>query len=123
MGHALGMWHTHQRPDRDDYVIIEWDNIAYGAEYNFDKLQIQITTDDAPYDYGSVMHYSTQLRADRTFSDDICMHMSNNKSIKNTPRLDASSYDTCDRGDPVISELDSLTAVTPPLGVRIQVGK
>ena len=37
--------------------------------------------------------------------------------------VDASSYDTYGGGGPVVSEPDSLTAVTPHLGVQIQVGE
>jgi len=55
--HALGWWHEQSRKDRDDYVIINRDNIYDGMAYNFDKNEM----DDrysGPYDYASVMHYS-----------------------------------------------------------------
>ena len=29
-GHAIGYYHEHNRPDRDDTVEIMWDNIVYG---------------------------------------------------------------------------------------------
>ena len=29
--HALGFFHEHQRPDRDAYVKVNWDNIVDGS--------------------------------------------------------------------------------------------
>ncbi len=54
--HALGFDHEHCRPDRDDYVTINWDLISkdwwgqYGKNYNINSL-------GTDYDYNSVMHY------------------------------------------------------------------
>lgn len=55
IGHALGLWHEHQRSNRDDYVTILTDNIQPDMLYNFD---IQATTNYGAYDFDSLMHYS-----------------------------------------------------------------
>ncbi len=56
--HSLGFWHTQSRPDRDNYVTINWnciDSKPDDMSHNFDKHN------DAgyygPYDFTSVMHY------------------------------------------------------------------
>ena len=36
--HALGFWHEHMRPDRDDYVKINFENVDLQYENNFAKL-------------------------------------------------------------------------------------
>lgn len=56
--HTLGMWHTPSRWDRDDYVIVVWENIIPGREYNFRKrIHDDTTLLGFPYfDYGSIMN-------------------------------------------------------------------
>ncbi|XP_031658184.1 high choriolytic enzyme 1-like isoform X4 [Oncorhynchus kisutch] len=55
--HALGLHHEHTRPDRDQYVTIQWDNVVPGKQENF-KVK-KGDTQDLPYDYDSIMHYGT----------------------------------------------------------------
>ena len=58
IGHAIGFYHEHSRHDRDDYVIIHWDNIEQDKIYNFRELnKDEATTLGLPYDVHSVMHY------------------------------------------------------------------
>lgn len=60
IGHALGFWHEHTRPDRDNYVRIVTANIESGKEHNFDmRSTSEVDSLGSPYDYGSVMHYKT----------------------------------------------------------------
>lgn len=56
LGHALGLFHEHNRRDRDNFVTINTNNIQDDMEHNFEL------EDDSgsygPYDFDSVMHYS-----------------------------------------------------------------
>ncbi|XP_055344801.1 uncharacterized protein LOC129592723 isoform X2 [Paramacrobiotus metropolitanus] len=55
--HALGMFHEHSRPDRDEYVTVLPENIRKGVDpRNFDKLPLMVTY-GVPYDLDSIMHY------------------------------------------------------------------
>jgi hypothetical protein len=56
IGHAVGLWHEQSREDRDDHVVIRWENIAASSRHNFDQ-HITDGDDVGGYDYGSVMHY------------------------------------------------------------------
>ncbi len=61
MLHTIGFYHQQSSYDRDDYVTINWDKIEPGKENNFNKYNDSfVTTFGAPYDYGSVMHYSSR---------------------------------------------------------------
>lgn len=55
IGHALGLGHTHQRPDRDDYVTIHFENIEPEWKYAY-EIDYDYAT-HLPYDYNSLMHY------------------------------------------------------------------
>ena len=62
LAHALGLWHEQSRPNRDDYVQIEWECIIEDLDYNFDKHAGagQYPPDGRytpAYDFDSVMHY------------------------------------------------------------------
>ncbi|KAM7423543.1 hypothetical protein PAMA_000070 [Pampus argenteus] len=54
--HALGFNHEQTRSDRDNYIMVYWDNIIDDMKYNFDK--INTLNQGTPYDYNSVMQYS-----------------------------------------------------------------
>jgi hypothetical protein len=74
LGHALGFFHEQSRPDRDDFVTINLDNVCKAGDtscsggFCFDRDSNRISCDhnfaihaDAdvygPYDLGSIMHY------------------------------------------------------------------
>ncbi|CAF1098425.1 unnamed protein product [Didymodactylos carnosus] len=56
--HALGYDHEHNRPDRDNYIQIEWNNVQSDLFYAFDRQPASaVNTFNHGYDYGSIMHY------------------------------------------------------------------
>lgn len=58
--HALGIYHEQSRIDRDNYVIINFDNISNGTENNFAKVSSSFATDyTSTLDFGSIMMYSS----------------------------------------------------------------
>lgn len=62
IGHALGLWHEHQRADRNDHVNIVFDNIGQWAISNFLMPSSDVVMDyGVPYDVNSVMHYSADV--------------------------------------------------------------
>jgi len=56
IGHALGLFHEHTRPDRDNFAQIDWDQVVEGKEINFNILTAGVENVGI-YDYGSIMHY------------------------------------------------------------------
>jgi hypothetical protein len=58
LGHALGLIHEQQRPDRNNFVDINFANIDLpqaGIDKNFDIVPDECPV--GPYDCGSIMHY------------------------------------------------------------------
>lgn len=59
IGHVLGFWHEHTRPDRDNYIDILYGNIRPEFLKNFEEIDSLITDDlGIGYDYNSIMHYN-----------------------------------------------------------------
>lgn len=55
MGHALGLMHEHQRPDRDSYITIDFNNIDPALRYAFSVFSV--SNNASAYDFQSIMHY------------------------------------------------------------------
>jgi len=64
--HAMGFYHEHSRPDRDDFVTVNNQFIEVGQEVNF-QIELQVDTLGTDYDYDSIMHYGEfQFTSDPT---------------------------------------------------------
>nr|CCR26658.1 metalloproteinase [Teladorsagia circumcincta] len=58
LGHALGLFHTMSRYDRDDFITVVLENVVEGFVDQYIKETPQTTTNYGfTYDYGSIMHY------------------------------------------------------------------
>ena len=56
IGHAIGLFHEHTRPDRDNFVNVRLDQVFPDKTINFDVLNAGVEQ-LGEYDYGSIMHY------------------------------------------------------------------
>ena len=61
----MGILHEQERPDRDDYVTIHWENIEDEKKHNFQKMEVVDWFDmNSVYDSQSIMHYkATSFRS------------------------------------------------------------
>jgi hypothetical protein len=57
--HTVGFLHEQNRYERDEHVDVLWQNVDRGKEDNFKKIPATTALSEVPYDYESVMHYST----------------------------------------------------------------
>ncbi len=60
IGHAIGLHHEQNRADRNDRVVVMTDRIKGDAVYNFRQETDDHSCDHGPYDFGSIMHYSSK---------------------------------------------------------------
>jgi hypothetical protein len=61
IGHLLGLIHEQNRSDRDEYLVIYWENIESGEESQFDKVLSSEDSRTDQYDYGSTMQYEPKV--------------------------------------------------------------
>ena len=59
IGHAVGLWHEHQREDRDNFVTVLYENLRRSQQ----GLYVAEHPALGPYDYASVMHYHPRSNA------------------------------------------------------------
>ena len=68
--HSLGFMHEHTRPDRDDFISVNFDNIQPGKERKFERRRQgtsdffekgSVNTRNTPYDVLSLLHYAPRV--------------------------------------------------------------
>jgi hypothetical protein len=59
--HVIGFFHEQSRPDRDDFLQINLENVEGNMAHNFNKYTWGSTVfnQGSTYDYNSIMHYDT----------------------------------------------------------------
>ncbi|GFY68878.1 astacin-like metalloprotease toxin 2 [Trichonephila inaurata madagascariensis] len=57
LGHAIGLFHEHQRSDRDNYITVYRNNVIPDQMHNFVLTDPNREVIFAPYEYASIMHY------------------------------------------------------------------
>ncbi len=55
IGHTVGLYHEHSRPDASQYIEVHHENLSPGAIAQFS--QPATSEIQGPYDYDSIMHY------------------------------------------------------------------
>lgn len=58
--HALGLWHEHQRNDREQNIRIVYENIPFWARINFEQAPSDNDQTNDVYDFNSVLQYGPQ---------------------------------------------------------------
>lgn len=95
IGHALGLWHTHARTDREDHVEIHWDAIDPGAGlHNFQTYEEREFEGQnlGQYDIQSIMHYSSWAFCERNPATNQCLQDADGVAIPTITRLDGSVF-------------------------------
>jgi len=58
--HGLGFYHEQMRPDRDNYITVNYQNVEFGQEPQFDKTEPNIiSVYNLTYQGASIMHYGS----------------------------------------------------------------
>jgi len=61
LGHLIGLYHEHQREDRDKYIKVNWENIRDSYIHNFVIVKHDLIPENKfQYDYDSIMHYGNK---------------------------------------------------------------
>ncbi len=57
LGHTVGLWHEQSRPDRNSYVVVNYNNLIKASISNFNQIYDNAQTFGTYFDYASIMEY------------------------------------------------------------------
>ncbi|NIG53964.1 M12 family metallopeptidase [Chitinophaga sp. Cy-1792] len=112
IGHALGMFHEQSRADRDNYIIIKWDNIKEAKKHNY---QTYIARGYSGYDLGTFDFNSIMLYG--SFTDDLNFVI--NPSLPQMTKLDGSTFDA-NRWGLSSGDIETIAYIYGPPFARIE---
>lgn len=61
LGHFLGLMHEHQRPDRDNFIVVEPENMAPRYRFTLQKIEGGSSPSSSYFDYKSIMLYDSTV--------------------------------------------------------------
>ena len=107
--HLIGLHHEHQRPDRDQYIEVLYDNIIPRYKYLFTKLDFN--TFGLQYDFGSIVHvrHDSFVKENHNYSIRVLNSSINTSTIGLQHCLSRTDYKkintmySCDRGKTLAS--------------------
>jgi len=88
-GHSIGLFHEHQRPDRNKYIKFNSQNVDRNVENRGELIRVNFNIKNSAlnqgeYDYQSIMHYSPCTLVDRNLS---CSTHPTLEKPDNAPRI------------------------------------
>ena len=100
LGHTIGLWHEHNRPDRDQFIKIMEKNIQ---KDHLDQFAIDSESQIGDYDFLSIMHYSQSI-----FANDSAVTFSFNDGMTNVSAALVGNVQNISDGD-----IEAVNAIYP----------
>ncbi|WP_130734385.1 M12 family metallopeptidase [Flavobacterium sp. J27] len=91
IGHAVGLIHEQKRPDRDNYIIVNYFNIKPNWTSQYDKCSN--CTSNGSFDYNSIMLYGSRASSSVVYDTSIPAMTKKDGSIWNSQRSYLSTGD------------------------------
>jgi hypothetical protein len=115
--HAAGLFHEHQRFDRDNYVKIIWDNIIDAEKDQFEKPSKLIAKNIGSYNFQSVMQYKCTAfsnNGDKTIQSSVAIGQRVGLSQGDVDAIRSMYYDISSNRNKPIFPVVALPTLTYP---------